>query len=253
MEDMTNANRKNSDITTLLDGRVRLVQPREALRAGLDAVMLAAAVPAAQGDHVLDLGCGTGAAGLCVLARVPGARLSGLDIQPELIELATESAALNGWFGRVAFLCGDVRDKTALPPDFFDHALCNPPYMQEGAWSHSADPVRRRQMGKAEGDAALKDWIDALQRVTKPHGSVSVIHRADHLDKLIQALGTRFGALEIWPLYPRAGVAANRVIVRALKNRRSPLTLHPGLIVHETNGDFTKAADDILRRGAELA
>jgi tRNA1(Val) A37 N6-methylase TrmN6 len=246
---MVNANAKVADITTLLDGRVKIMQPQEGLRAGLDAVMLAASVPARAGEHVLDVGCGTGAAGLCVMARARGVTLSGLDIQPDLIEFACASAELNGWAAVTHFYVGDVRDKTQLPSDTYDHALCNPPYMQEGAWYESPNPVRQKQMGNTSGDAKLCDWIDCLQRVVKPHGSVSLVHRADHMDRLIQALGTRFGGLEIWPLYPRVGVAASRVIIRALKNRKSPLTLHAGLVLHEANGDFSVAADNVLRRG----
>ncbi len=249
---MANANRNDVDTTTVLGGRVSLVQPMHTLRAGLDAVMVAGAVPAKTGEHVIDLGCASGAAGFCVMARVPQIRLTGFDIQPGLIDCALQSAALNGWQDACDFITGDVRDKTALPSDGFDHVVCNPPYMQEGAWSESVDPARQKQMGKTAGDATLQEWIDCMQRIVKPHGSVSIIHRADHLDKVLQAMGTRFGGIEIWPLYPRTGEDANRVIMRALKNRKSPSVLHAGLILHETDGAFTKQADAILRDAGTL-
>lgn len=234
------------DETTVLGGRVKLRQPMQGLRAGLDAVMVAAACPAKAGEHVADIGCGTGAAGLCVVARAQGVRLTGLDIQEPLTQCAQAGAVLNGWGDACTFVTGDVRDKTVLPPDHFDHAVCNPPYMQEGAWYESPDPVRKKQMGKSEGDARLADWIDCLQRIVKPQGSVSIIHRADHMDKIVQALGTRFGGLEIWPLHPHAGEAASRVVVRALKNRKSPMVLHAGIVLHEADGAWTKRADAIL-------
>ncbi|NBX65850.1 MAG: methyltransferase domain-containing protein [Proteobacteria bacterium] len=240
------------DETTVLGGRVKLWQPKAGLRAGLDAVMVAAAVPAAAGDHVLDIGCGSGAAGLCVMARVSGIRLTGLDIQKELVTCAQKSAELNGWQDACRFIEGDVRDKGLLPPDAFDHAVCNPPYMQEGAWYESPDPIRKKQMGKSEGDARLCDWVDCIQRVLKPEGSISFIHRADHMDKLIQALGTRFGGIEIWPLYPRAGEDANRVVIRALKNRKSPMMLHQGVVLHEADGSWTREADTVLREAGAL-
>lgn len=247
-----NANLTDTDETTLLGGRVRLLQPKAGLRAGLDAVMAAAGVPAQAGQHVLDLGCGTGGAGFCVLARVRGARLTGLDVQPDLLVHARESAALNDGAGECDFVCGDVRDKAALPADAFDHAVCNPPYMQEGAWYESPDPVRTRQLGKVAGDARLADWVDCLQRVLKPSGSVTLVHRADHADKIIQALGTRFGGVEIWALHPHAGEAASRVIIRALKNRKSPAVIHAGIVLHEADGAWTPRADAILAGAAAL-
>lgn len=239
----------NTDETTLLGGRVRLLQTQDGLRAGLDAVMVAAAVPANAGESVLDLGCGTGAAGLCVRAR-EAIELTGLDIQPDLITLAAESVTLNGWHAR--FVIGDVRDKTALPPDHFDHAVCNPPYLQEGTWYDTPDAVRSKQLGKKEGDAALSDWVECLHRVLKPSGSLSIIHRADHADKIIQALGPRFGAMELWPLYPREGAVASRLVIRVLKGRKTPVKLHAGVILHEVDGRWTQRADDILTHNKPL-
>ncbi len=250
---MPKANPSEFDETTLLDGRVRLLQPMAGLRAGLDAVMAAACVPARTGDHVLDLGCGTGAAGFCVLARVADAHLTGLDIQGPLLDYARQSAVLNGWQDNAVFIEGDVRDKTCLGPDTFDHAVCNPPYMQEGAWYESPDPIRKKQVGLTPADARLSDWVDCLQRVVKPAGSVTLIHRADHADKIIQALGVRFGGVELWPLHPRAGDAASRIVIRALKNRRTPAKIHAGIVLHQADGSWTKDAEVFLRKAAPLA
>lgn len=239
----------NVDESTVLGGRVRLLQMDAGLRAGLDAVMVAAACPASAGDGVLDLGCGTGAAGLCVRARVE-VTLTGLDIQPELIDLARQSAQLNGW--DASFICGDLRDKSLLPADAFDHAVCNPPYNQPGQWYDTPDAVRSKQLGKKEGDAMLMDWIDCLQRVIRPHGSLAMIHRADHADRIIQALGTRFGALELWPLHPHKGEIASRLVIRALKNRKTPVKMYPGIVLHEMGGGWTQGVDDILTHGKPL-
>lgn len=246
---MANANQE-IDETYLLGERVRLLQLKAGLRAGLDAVMLASAVPAKTGDKILDLGCGTGAAGLCVAARVPGVHLTGCDIQSSLTDLAAQSADLNGWV--CDFISGDLRDKKLLPVDHFDHALCNPPYLQPGTWYDTPDPTRSKQLGIKDGDAVLQDWIDCLQRVVKPSGSVTIIHRADHADKIIQALGARFGGLEIWPLHPHAGEAASRLVIRALKNRKSPAIFHPGIILHTQDSLWTGEAKAILESAESL-
>jgi tRNA1Val (adenine37-N6)-methyltransferase len=79
-----------------LCGRLRLLQPEKGYRAATDAVLLAAACPAVAGQSVLDLGCGAGAASLCLAARVPGLRLTGLEVQPEYADLARRNAARNG-------------------------------------------------------------------------------------------------------------------------------------------------------------
>ena len=86
-----------------LGGQLRLLQPRHGYRAGMDAVLLAASVPAEAGQAVLDLGCGVGTAGLCLARRVDGLRITGVELQPDLCALATENAARNGLAGRATF------------------------------------------------------------------------------------------------------------------------------------------------------
>ena len=80
-----------------LGGRLRLRQPADGYRAAIDPVLLAAAVPALPGDKVADLGCGVATAGLCLLTRLPGIRVTGLELQPWLAELARRNADLNGF------------------------------------------------------------------------------------------------------------------------------------------------------------
>jgi tRNA1(Val) A37 N6-methylase TrmN6 len=91
-----------------LGGRIVARQPLEGFRSGTDAVMLAAAVFAKDGDDVLELGSGAGIASLCLAARVPGCRITGVEISPELTALAEENAHVNGFDKCVHFKQADV-------------------------------------------------------------------------------------------------------------------------------------------------
>lgn len=238
----------------VLDRAVRLLQPAEGFRTSLDSVMLAAACPAGDGETVVDMGCGVGGAAFCLLHRVPGISVTGVDNHPDYIDLAERNIELNAVRDRVHFVCTDVaRFDVKGPSHRFHHAICNPPYLEAGRHTPSPRPDLAVARGHGDGgDMALSDWIDAGFRLIRPGGSLTMIHRADRVDELIQALGRRFGATEIIPLWPRAGELARRVIVRTLKDRRSPAAIHPGIVLHEVDGAYTKAADDILRRVAAL-
>jgi len=227
----------------------KLLQPLDGFRTSLDSVMLAAACPVQSGQTVLDLGCGVGGAGFCVLARVEGVHLTGIDIQEDHVALAMRNIALNEAEGRAVFIPGDIR---AFNADEFDHVICNPPYLDAG--THTPSPSVSKATALYHSDEALsvKDWIDAGFRNLKNGGSITIIHRADHTDKIIQSFGKKFGAVEIIPLYPREGEAAKRVIIRALKNRKTPSRIHAGLILHEKDGRYTDVADKILREAAAL-
>jgi len=121
----------------LLGGRVRLLQPARGYRVAVDAVLLAAAVDARPGQHILDLGAGVGAVGLCLAARVPDCSVVGIELQPELAALATRNATLNAAGDRLRTIVHDLAKP--LPPDLgaFDHVVTNPPYLAAAG----ADPL----------------------------------------------------------------------------------------------------------------
>lgn len=228
----------------VLNKRVRLLQPTGGFRTSLDSVMLAAACPASEGESILDLGCGVGGAGFCVIARVPGTTLTGVDIQDDHIDLAIQNIELNDAYGRYSFIHSDVRDFDGGP---FDHVICNPPYNEAGHHTPSPSKPRATALNFDEKEMSVADWIDAGFRNLKNGGSFTMIHRADKADKIIQALGKKFGAIETIPLWPREGVEAKRVIIRALKNRKTPAKIHAGIVLHKENGDYTDAAEAVLR------
>ncbi|CCQ73640.1 tRNA1(Val) (adenine(37)-N6)-methyltransferase [Magnetospira sp. QH-2] len=233
---------------SLLDGRVRLFQPENGYRAAVDPVLLAASVGAVAGDRVLDLGCGTGAAGLCLLARVAGLEVTGLEIQSDMADLARKGRG-NGHALRV--ITGDVAD----PPDslngaIFDHIIANPPYVLEGRGNCPPDPGRA--VAHVETEGALGDWVAAALRWCRPKGSITFIHRADRLVDLLALMRDRVGALVIFPLWPIQGKEAKRVLVQARKGRRTPPRLAAGLVLHDADGRYTDEAEQILRHGAPL-
>lgn len=230
----------------VLDKRVRLLQPTAGFRTSLDSVMLAAACPARTGERVLDMGCGVGGAAFCVLERVPGCLVSGVDVQADYVALAERNIALNGREGSAGFVHADIRDYA--PEHRFDHVVCNPPYLEEGKHTPSPDAGR----AAANGGMEVRDWIDAGFRLLKSGGSLTLIHRADALDRIMQALGKRFGAVETIPLWPRGGETAKRMIVRAVKDRKSPATLHAGIVLHNKDGSYTEEAEAVLRGGIGL-
>lgn len=229
----------------VLGKRVRLYQPEQGFRTSLDSVMLAAACPVKRGQSVLDLGCGVGSAGLCVAARVPGIALTGIDIQADHVVLAEKNAEMNGVVA--CFTCSDIRNYQGAQQD---HVIANPPFSEAGKHMPSPSSAKALARGHIDADLKLKDWVDAGFRNLKNGGSLTVIHMAGETHTILQALGKRFGAVEIIPLWPREGVPAKRVILRAIKNRKTPTIVHPGLVLHEADGAYTAAAEKILR-GAE--
>ncbi len=232
----------------LLGGRVVLRQPAGGYRAAIDPVLLAASVDPACGTEVADLGCGAGAATLCLARRLVACRVTGIERDPAMAALARDNLRLNGLADRCDVVTADLATPPPLGP--FEQAIANPPFLPDGAGT--ASPRPRRRAAGMEAGLDLAGWTAAAARLLGRGGRLTMIHRADRLDALCAALLPTFGEVVICPLWPRRGAAARRVLVRARRGARSPARLLPGLVLHEAGGGFTPEAEAILRHGAPL-
>ena len=141
-----------------LDGRIHVRQPAKGFRSGLDAVFLAAACPAEAGDAVLEAGCGAGVASLCLLARVEGIGVTGVEADPALAALARENAAANGFGERFQAVAADVAAPWSsldgqLLREGYDHVMANPPFYAHGRARLSKDGRNARSRAMQEGDS----------------------------------------------------------------------------------------------------
>lgn len=240
----------DNDLThdAFLGGKLHLWQPRTGYRAGVDPVLLAASVPARAGETVLDLGCGVGAAALCLGARVPGLELTGVEQQANYVALARRNG-LQVFEADLRSLPEEVRDLS------FDHVLANPPFFDRAAGRQARDAGREAARGQATPLAA---WVDVGARRLRHKGFLHMIHRAERVPDLLAAANGRLGSPEIWPICPRVGKVAELVIFRARKDGRADFRLHPPIILHEgaqhlrDEDSYRHEIRAVLRHGAAL-
>jgi len=237
-----------------LGGRLLLRQPRRGHRFGHDAILLAAATTAHAGEQAVDLGAGVGAAGLALARRVDGLRVTLLERDPALVELAQENAVRNALTDRVRAICLDVAAPAAafaengLAAGSADHVLMNPPF--NAPQNPSPDPGRRAaHMASA---ATLPQWLHAAARLLRPAGVVTLIWRGDGLGEVLAALATAFGTHAVLPVHPKPGAPAIRVLVRAIKDRSGPLALQPGIVLADADGKPSRQVEAVLRDGVAL-
>ncbi|MSP30825.1 MAG: methyltransferase domain-containing protein [Acetobacteraceae bacterium] len=231
---------------TLLNGRLRYRQPRLGFRSGIEPIFLAATIPARAGERVLEAGSGAGATLLCLAARVPGITALGIEINPDLVALATSNGAISP-LADLHFIAGDI---TAGPEiGLFHHACANPPYHTSGS---TPSPLPARAQAKLAAAGLFAAWIVALASRLRPRGTLSLIVPAAAVPACLEAFrAARCGSVILLPLWPRAGRVAKLVLLRAVRGGRGVFQLLPGLILHDAHG-FTPAAQAILRDAAAL-
>lgn len=234
-------------------GAFHLVQPaRKGHRAGMDAMMLAASVPAGFAGALADLGAGAGAAGLAVAARCSEARVTLIERAPEMIECARRSLAhaSNRMIAeRCAVIEADVtltgsrRVDAGLVDRSFDFAIMNPPFNTPHD-RRSPDPLR--ETAHVMEDGMFEAWIRTASAIVRPRGGLCLIARPHSLDQILEALRGRFGNARILPVHARGEEPAIRIILRAWRGSRQGLSIAPALILHENGSDrFSERADAI--------
>lgn len=236
-----------------LGGRLRLLQPRTGHRFGGDAALLVAAARSllTQDAAAVDLGAGVGAVGLG-LARCGAGRVTLVEIDPALADIAVRNADRNGLGDRVMVVAADVADFPASDAvGTADLVAANPPF--DAAASHRASPVPAKARAHVEETGAVEAWIDCASRLLKTGGAFVLIHRPEALGRLLDALAPAFGDVRIRPVHPRAAAPAGRVLIAARRGGRGPLVLLPALVMHGADGRFTAEADAAQRGEAELS
>lgn len=230
---------------TILNGRIKIWQPTQGYRSGLDAILLAAF---ARGNgHIIEAGCGVGTVMCAVAQRCQNAQITGIEIQENLIPITQKNIDENNFNTRLNVLHGDIRHKKIVPPHCCDEMIMNPPYV--AAQSYTGAHTAHKNISHSEGGsgATLDDWIDFANYAIKPKGILSLIHRADRLTEILSLLNKLpFGNIEIFPLWPKTGQAAKRVLIRAIKDNKAPMILQAGFTLHQENGDYTKEIENIM-------
>ena len=231
-------------VDDFLGGKIKLKQGD--YKATSDAVLLAAAVPAKSDETILDVGCGNGVVALCIMARVPNLKATGLEIQPQMVELARENALLNKMDFEVVE--GDV----SHPPHEwkerqFHHVVTNPPYFTE-------DMLRQNEVtAKAHKiQTPLATWLDFCIKKVRAKGTLTIIHRTEAVPEILSVLNGRMGKIKLIPLWPKENVHPKRVIIQATMNSKAPFQIHNGFVLHNADDTRPDAIENIMRQAKPL-
>ena len=218
---------------------LKLIQSRAWVPFAIDSVLLCRFVRLRRGDRLLDLGTGTGVIPLLLSALHPAAELHGLEMQPELADMAARSVAYNGLTGRVQIREGDWRRVAALYGDSaFSAVTLNPPYRRPGTGRLS--PVPQRARARHALDGTLAEAVAAAGVSLKHGGRLFTVFLAERLGELLTGLAAqRLEPKRLRPVYPAPGRQARLVLVEAAKGGRPGLHLEPPLCIYREAGTYS--------------
>ena len=229
----------NERIDDLQRNNYRIIQDPERFCFGMDAVLLSGFVKAKEGDHVIDLGTGTGIIPILMEAKTKASNLVGLEIQPESADMAQRSVELNHLEKKIRIVTGDIREASSIfGAATFDVVTSNPPYMTEHhGITNEKSP---KAIARHELLCTLEDVICQAAKLLRPGGSFYMVHRPFRLAYIMLLMREyHLEPKRMKLVYPYIDKDPNMVLIEGLRGGRPRMTVEKPLIVYKEPGVYT--------------
>lgn len=218
----------------------QIIQNPEKFCFGMDAVLLSAFARARAQDVLLDLGTGTGILPLLMEAKYHCARLVGLEIQEESVDMARRSVALNGLTDKIQIVAGDIKEADRLFASVsFDCITCNPPYMIE---RHGlSNPEAPKAIARHELLCTLEDVAAQTAKLLKPGGHFFLVHRPFRLAEIMALLVQyKLEPKRMRLVHPFADREPNLVLLEAVRGGKPRITVEKPMVIFREPGVYTE-------------
>lgn len=237
--------RENERIDELHRNGYRIIQNTKKFCFGMDAVLLSGFASVKPGGRVLDLGTGTGIIPILMEAKTEGQHFTGLEIQPEMADMARRSVALNGLEHKIDIVTGDIKEALKIfGGASFDVVTCNPPYMEGNHGLKNHDDAKA--IARHEVLCSLEDVIRQAAALLKSGGHFYMVHRPRRLTDIITLMAEyRIEPKRMKLVHPYVEEEANMVLIEGTRGGGRQMRVEKPLIVYREPGVYTQEIYDI--------
>ncbi|MDF2523954.1 MAG: SAM-dependent methyltransferase [Clostridiales bacterium] len=241
--------KENERIDDLQFKGLKIIQNTEGFCFGVDAVLLANFADVKKGDHIIDLGTGTGIIPILLAGKTEAAEITGLEIQQDIAEMAVRSVQLNNLEERLKIVHGDIKNSVSLfGPSKFQVIVSNPPYMNNGGGI--VNPSDTKAISRHELLCTLEDVIMSSSKLLVPGGQLAMVHRPDRLVDIVYLMRK----YHVEPKYirfvhPSPYKKANLMLIKGTRGGRPQLKMMEPLYVYDEEGNYSEEIDRIYARG----
>lgn len=226
---------------------LKLIQDTELFCFGTDAVLLASFTEVKNGEHIVDMGTGTGILSVLLAGRNRTVSITGIEIQPQVAALARRNMEFNGIADRVSVITGDIKNIRSLVQGRVHAVVCNPPYEKAGSGKESANLAHK--IARHEIACSLGDVINSASQLLETGGRFYMIHRAKRTAEIIFLMKQK----RIEPKVMRFVQAHENadpgyMLIKGVKDARPEIKVLAPLVMYDADGNETKEIQEIYHR-----
>ncbi|NLO41309.1 MAG: tRNA1(Val) (adenine(37)-N6)-methyltransferase [Ruminiclostridium sp.] len=223
--------KEGESLDDLQTNNLCIIQKNEGFRYGSDAVLLSNYVKVLPNARVVDLGTGTGIIPLLLSAKTKAGHITGIEIQPEMAEMAKRSIALNHLEDKIEIVQGNFLNALEwFGIGSFDVVVTNPPYTKPGGGL--VNPNDTKAVSRHEIYCTLEQLIAVSSKLLKQCGRFFMIHRPERLVDIFCAMReNKIEPKSIRLVHGHKGKPATLVLIYGLKNGNSQVTVEQPLYV----------------------
>ena len=228
---------------------MKIIQNTDMFSFSLDSVLLANFVSLNKNiTNVLDIGCGNAPIPL-ILSTKTSAFITGVEIQPDVYDMARRSVSINNLDDRINIVNDDINNYASnIESDSFDVITCNPPFFKVSPGSNFNES-EYKVIARHEVKLDLNQLFKISRKLLKNGGVVSIVHRPDRLIDIISVMReNNIEPKRLRFIYPKDGRKCNMILVEGSKNGNSGLKILPPLITHNSDGSYTKEVLEYFER-----
>lgn len=225
---------------------VKIKQRKEGYRFAIDAVLLADFVKIKPNDkNIIDLGTGSGIIALLLAKCFSHTKVTGIELQKGLFELADENVILNRLDERVHIENMAIKDiKKRFKAGAFDAVVSNPPY--RSFKTGRINPTVEKAIARHEIKTSLEEIIKISKYLLKAKGSLFLIHLPERLSELIYLLkGYKIDPKKMRLVHSREGEDAVFVLIEAVKAGKEGMKIEEPLYIYNKSGNYSEEVKGI--------
>lgn len=223
-----------------LQNGYRLIQKKDAFRFGVDAVLLADFADIKKSDSIVEMGTGTGIISILLHAKKQPKKITAIDIQEDMAEMAVRSMALNNIQETIEVRCMDLKEAPSLlGKSQYDSVVTNPPYVKKECGI--INPSETKAIARFEIACTLEDVVQSAKSLIRPGGKFFMVHRADRLVDIIYTMRSlQMEPKRIRFVHSSIGKRPHLILIEGARGGNPELKFMDPLYIYDEKGEYTE-------------